>query len=384
MSRHFKHTYQSLFACLTLTVGIAAQDARKVAIPPPPVDVDLHIAPRIAKNDGSLPSASQFWPVTWQRWDGRQYDIYGARVQWDGTLATAPFAIETSVLDNDTEPVPSSLTDTINGARYFLVAYTTNQTGNLDVYLRAFRDGATPVNVAAGYLANLERLLPGQRARNQYLPQVDSDGSRFAVSYMERYSTTDRDVYVSTIDLSPSLRAVDPRVPLTIATLDTNEVGIAASRGSNRSDYCTAWNVRTPGTTTTSIEAAIYVGATPGGGFSTRATACGGFAISYAAGSQTPTPGAILLFDLSGAPGPTLFIVGEPIAETPLCSPESCALGATLTVLMPGPTLVLTIPRGPGLVGTTLAVQGAALISPGGCADLGELVMSDTVDVTIR
>ncbi len=280
--------------------------------------------------------------------------------------------------------MPTSLTDTINGARYFLVAYTTNQTGNLDIYLRAFRDGATPVNVAAAYLGNLEGLSPAQRVRNQYLPRADSDGSRFAVSYMERYSPTDRDAYVSTLDLSPALRVIDPRATLTATTLDTSEVGIVASRGSNRSDYCTAWNIRTPGTTSSSIEAAVYVGATPGGGFSTRATACGAFAISYAAGSQTPTPGATLLFDLSGAAGPSLFIIGEPIAATPLCSPESCALGATLTVLLPGPTLALSIPRGPSLVGTTLAVQGAALISPGGCADLGELVTSDTVDVTIR
>ena len=60
-----------------------------------------------------------------------------------------------------------------------------------------------------------------------------------------------------------------------------------------------------------------------------------------------------------------------------------CALGATMTVTVPGSILWLGVPCSASLVGSTLAVQGAAFAA-GGCPAFGQLVTSNTIDVTIR
>lgn len=115
-----------------------------------------------------------------------------------------------------------------------------------------------------------------------------------------------------------------------------------------------------------------------------RTTGCGGLGISYARGSQIPAPGHVLAFDLSGHTGTPLLVVGAPLPALALCPPAPCALGATPTVLLPTSSYALLIPRDPYLMGATLAVQGVALGNAGGCAQLGQLVVSDTVDVTLR
>jgi hypothetical protein len=96
--------------------------------------------PRLSKSDGRQPASEQVWVVCWQRLiGGTQHDIYGARVRWDGTLLTAPFAIDTAAGDNDRQPSPTSLTGNIGGNKYWLVAFTTDNTGNLDIYPAAPR-----------------------------------------------------------------------------------------------------------------------------------------------------------------------------------------------------------------------------------------------------
>ncbi len=342
--------------------------------------------PRIAKTSSrypGVPFSTQHWHVVWQRDIGNtQHDIYGARIQKLGRLE-GRFAIDTTIND-DTQPTVSTMTD---DSRYFLVAYTTNRPGNLDIYLRAYFDQVVPFVVSEGFLAATENLTPTLRARDQFQPQVDSDGCRFAVSYLERFSATDRDAYVTTLHLTPVLAAVDARVTVTTSTFDTQAVSLVANRSvaGGRSDYGIVWDHNTTtATVNSSINGARYRGVTPGGGLATRTTSCGGLAISFAAGSQIPAPGQTIQFSLSGAPGPTIFIVGVPMPPLQLCAPASCALGATLTVMLPGPSLPLLIPCASNLVGATLAVQGAALASPGGCVALGQVVTSNTVDVTIR
>lgn len=97
-------------------------------------------APRIAKSDGAGPSNAQAWPVVWHRQIGSQFDIYGARLSWDGVLATPPFGIDTT-LDDDRYPAVSSLTDE---GRQWLVAYQTAARGDLDIYTRCYQDAAAP------------------------------------------------------------------------------------------------------------------------------------------------------------------------------------------------------------------------------------------------
>jgi hypothetical protein len=103
--------------------------------------------------------------------------------------------------------------------------------------------------------------------------------------------------------------------------------------------------------------------------------------LSFPAG-QVPAPGATVRFDLTHL-GPTVFLVGDPIS-LPLCPPSPCTLGATLNVVISAQTLSLNVPCHANLVGATFAVQGEGVGSPGGCADLAQVVTSITVDVTIR
>lgn len=340
--------------------------------------------PRIAKSNGGEPTPLQVWPIVWQRQiGGTQHDIYGARVLYNGTLATPPFAIDNAAGDDDTEPTVSSFTGT---GRAFLVAYTTNSPGNLDIYLRAYQDGATPTVIGSAYLAALENLGAAARTRDQFQAQTDSDDCRFAVSYLERYSVTDRDAYVTTLHLTPNLVAVDPRVTLTFSSLDTHSASLVANRsgGLRGPTYGTAFDQNSAsGPVTSSIDGAIYDGVTAGGGFATRATACGGFRLSFPNG-DIPAPGNTISFDLHGALGPSIFSVGAPAPALSLCAPAPCALGTTPTVILGGPTWNLYIPCRADLVGATLAVQGVALASPGGCSGFGQIVTSDTVDMTIR
>ena len=341
--------------------------------------------PSIAKCDGRLPSPQQVWPIAWQRLVGGQHDIWGARMSWNGIVVTPSFAIDSSATDNDVQPCVTSPTDEMAGARFWMVTYTTNSTGDFDVYLRVYRDGTTPVLDSARFLATLENLSAALRTRNQSRAQADSDGCRFAISYVEEYTSTDHDVYLTTLHLAPSPAVIESRVALTASTLDSLFGCIVAARsgGGSSIDYGTAWDSNSAsGPVNSSISGALYSGATAGGGFNTRATACGGVSLSFANGSQIPAPGRTIQFDVSGG-GPSLIVVGTP-SSIPLCAPAPCTLGATLMVVIPGPTLTLSIPCQANLVGATIAVQGAAVGVVGGCNAFGQLGTSNTVDVTVR
>ncbi|MEZ5966278.1 MAG: hypothetical protein R3F56_20750 [Planctomycetota bacterium] len=341
-------------------------------------------SPRIANSDGALPSQQQVWPVTWVRQVNGQRDIYGARVRWNGNLDTPTFPIDTAAADDDTEPCPTSLSNDLAGGRYWLVAFTTAARGDQDIYLRVFRDGTTPAPVHSGFLADREGLSSTVRVRNQSRPHADTDGSRFAVSYLDEYSPTDRDIYVSTLYFGMDLFLVEARAALSRSVLDTSTAGLVANRsgGGEALRFGCVWDLDSP-PTSFAIEGSVYQGVTPNGGFSRRATACGGLQISYASGSPVPAPGQTIRFDLSGASGPEVVFLGAP-ASTVLCRGSTCQLGTTMAVMLLGSTLTLSIPNVPSLIHATIAVQGGAVGTPGGCANLGQAVVSDTVDVTIR
>jgi hypothetical protein len=341
-------------------------------------------APSIAKSTGRLPGTDQVWPIAWQRLVGGQNDVMAARLQWNGTLLTSTFAIDASTIDNDLQASVSSITDDLGGSRYWLIAFTTSSPGNFDVYVKLYRDGATPSLVSANFLPSIEGLTPVQRSRNQSRAQTDTDGCRFAVSYVEQFSATDHDIFATTVHLTQTLTAVDSRVTIDSSLLNSLFTSTVAARsgGGRAVDYALVWDSNAVSGVNASIGAALYAGATAGGGFSTRATGCGGLSLSYAAGSQIPAPGLTLQFDVSGGVGTNLLVVGAPTTLA-LCAPASCMLGATTAVVLPGSTLVLPIPCQASLVGSTVAVQGAG-IGAGGCASLGQLLTTDTVDVTVR
>lgn len=346
----------------------------------------LDARPRIAKTSSralSIPQFPKHWLVVYQRRipNTAVHDPYlGAIAVGDGRALVVDQRLDPSP-SNDIEPSVTPMTD--DG--HFLVAFTTNRSGNLDILTYVFTYNPTLRLVSGRFLADAENLPPTHRARDQSRPQVDSDGCRFAVSYLERLSTTDRDAFVTTLHLTPTLAAVEARVELTSSSLDTQSVSLVANRTGEGNEYGIVWDHNaTTNPVNSSIQGAIYQGVTPGSGFATRATGCGGLSISFAAGSQVPAPGNTIRFDLSGALEQSIFIVGAPMTAMQLCPPASCALGVAMATVRPGPSLSFTIPCSSRLVGATLAVQGVALASQGGCASLGQLVLSNTVDTTIR
>lgn len=342
--------------------------------------------PSIARCDGDGPSSMQFWPVTWQRLVNGQYDILGARVRWDGQLTTAPFVIDNAVPDDDQQPCPSSLTSDLGGVRYWLVAYTTLATGNWDVFVRVYADGTTPVLRSSSFLGSLENLTGAPRTLAQWTPEVDTDGCRFAISYLEDYSPTDYDAYLTTVHLASSLAAIDARVPLTTSTRSTNATSLFAKRsgGGESLDYAAAYDHNSnSGPINSSIEGAFYRGVRASGGFATRATGCGGMAISYANGSQVPGPGRTVRIDVSGGLGNGLIVFGLPTDQA-LCASSPCRLGATTMVLLPVTSLAFTIPCQASVVGATVALQGVGIVGSGGCVNLGQVATTDTVDITVR
>jgi hypothetical protein len=96
-------------------------------------------APSIARSNGDAPSQTTGWPIVWQRRFGASdEDILGALVDSNGAIVRPTFTIDSSSR-TDTRPVVSSVTDDMNGQRFFVVAYEgLVAAGDRDIFLRAF------------------------------------------------------------------------------------------------------------------------------------------------------------------------------------------------------------------------------------------------------
>ncbi|HKB15192.1 MAG TPA: hypothetical protein VKF62_03960, partial [Planctomycetota bacterium] len=119
------------------------------------------------------------------------------------------------------------------------------------------------------------------------------------------------------------------------------------------------------------------------GTFTPVPTGCGALTIS-AGGS--PEVGGTVNFSLGGGTGIPLMWVGVPMAPVPLCPPAACALGASLTIVLPLGAFAAQIPCVSYYIGQTLAVQGADVLGAGGCGLVPFGVpfsVSNTVVVTI-
>ncbi len=153
---------------------------------------DAH--PSISKsNDGST------WNVVWQRHNAsapNQHDVRGARIGWSGSTINASFPIDNSSQDTY-EPQAST---SLDGSNRWAVVYTHTLGTNTDVEMKLL-DGATVLDEVD--LSEMEALAgnPGSQFEWQSMPDVDSDGWSFAVTYAQSFnsSLSDQDVYVSTV-----------------------------------------------------------------------------------------------------------------------------------------------------------------------------------------
>lgn len=159
--------------------------------------------PRISKTDGRAPYSTQEWNVVWMRGNGVS-DVWGAQIHWDGAITTPAFPIDQTVYA-DTFPSASSLLDGTSGPRPWLVTYRRQFTNEGDVYAKALVGSSILTELNLSVAENADPY------EDQLDPDVDSNGQRFAIAYSESYnnSTTDRDLYVTTVHLSGNAISVD-------------------------------------------------------------------------------------------------------------------------------------------------------------------------------
>jgi hypothetical protein len=158
-------------------------------------------------------------------------------------------------------------------------------------------------------------------------------------------------------------------VPVTAGT--TYFIRVAAS-GSGPTDW---------GTFTLSIDCC------PGGAFTSIPTGCGSPAFTpVLTATGTSCLGGWVTYTFLPAPaGWSLIWVGFP-TSIPLCPPEPCTVGASLSIVLPTNTFSAAIPYDPALSGLVLAVQGAGLGMSFGCPASAygiPFTVSNTIQMTI-
>lgn len=165
-----------------------------------------HELPRISSSFGvDTGDQTAAWNVVWQlRFSPSDYDIYGARVNWNGAVLTPMFPIETSGWDERNPSVSTSLAPAGPGVhRPYMVVYERNY-GDRDLVATVLRNSTyvTEVNLVSEFPSTTWY-------REQLNPSVDSDGELFLVGFDERDApggvNTIPDVWTSTYFLSGSV-----------------------------------------------------------------------------------------------------------------------------------------------------------------------------------
>ncbi|MCY2959569.1 MAG: hypothetical protein NTY35_05325 [Planctomycetota bacterium] len=194
--------------------------------------------PSVSKSNGTLGGAAA-WTIAWHReLTNTNYDLYAARLAWDGTLLNSSTQL-TSGAGLEYYPRVSSPLD--DGRS--LVVWSTPFGSENDLYYLLL--SGTSVD-AIGDLTALEAL-PTQ-VQNQIEYSVDSDGQRFVVAYAESYasSTFDYDIWVSTFaPFGGALARVEGHRSLDFSTTQALRTDIVAQRsggaiGSNR--FYVSWD----------------------------------------------------------------------------------------------------------------------------------------------
>lgn len=151
-----------------------------------------------------------------------------------------------------------------------------------------------------------------------------------------------------------------------------------ASGGGGDSHYGIAWTGRVA-PSSWQPAAVQFHGVQSGNSFAVRSTACGNLGMS---GSGSTALGGTTNVQLQTNNGILGFVVGYPIS-TPLGFCPGCTQGVDGATSFGG-TYSITFPRNPALVGATLACQGFQILLPGQGSCLGQINLSNTVDMTIR
>ncbi|HEX5051274.1 MAG TPA: hypothetical protein VFZ65_05845 [Planctomycetota bacterium] len=274
-----------------------------------------------------------------------------------------------------TGPTPNA------GSEWDVSSPTDHENGRVFLCAETRVDPATGFGSVIGHAFDrLGNLLAGNVSvlglgSDRHAPAVDSDGCRFVLANTTVFSATDVDVRVNTIALVAGNLVVQDYDVVSVAADADLAPAVCAMPGLGTNDYGLAWIHLDAGQW--SPRARRYWGVGPGG-FTTRATGCGGLGI-FAIG--TPALGESFGVTLTGVTGLCGFLAGNPVAwNLPGCI--GCTVGVDGQILI-GTPLVVQVPTNTTLVGATLALQGLQLLAgPGPC--LGQFELSNTLDLTIR
>jgi hypothetical protein len=327
--------------------------------------------PAISKSLGSsYISAQQQWVVVFQHtYSPTDEDIAAARIHRDGTIAAYPYWVDTSVA-SDKNPRVSAIADDVPGTGYaYLVAYE-RRVGNLDHLRGMLLVGTSPV----GPSTDLTALLGASSSQNQQTPCVDTDGTRFAIGYVETCGIFCQDAlpYAATLHIESGNVLGVSEPPVLLSTYPGADVmpRVTSTKTSfgGPTRYFFGWHVSSPFSSDIWAQAALYDGhshsAGPGNWFNTVTPGCGGLQLTM---SGRPALGEFISGTLSGVQGSPLIAISPVVPAWGPCAQCLVIVDPAQATIVPGNWAGGLVPRLGDLVDVQIAIQGADMGAPGGC-----------------
>lgn len=275
-----------------------------------------------------------------------------------------------------------------------LVVWDRDQGLHHDVFGQAFQRTVAGYSLL-GSNRNLTTLEPGINASlNQEKPAIATDGVRFVVAYME--GSTPKPICATFALDNGVLECHEGHVPIATANLDHDDLGIAAmgTTGGALTRYFVVTDER-DGLNDYDVQGLFYDGRQTGAMFTTVATGCTPInaAEPLLAVSGTSDLGHSFQLTMTGHRALPFVLAGIAANPTPLlCTvllARQCRQGVQIPLLLSqfGSSLQVAVPPSVGLVGVTLAFQGADVLATGACgANVfgAAFSVTDTIQATIR
>lgn len=339
--------------------------------------------PCISKHGGEQPGQER-WAMVFRRFvpNGNTYTISMRRAVFDAGLNTIASDGPLGGPAPDSLVSVSPLTDFVGGTRRFLAVFSGQGTagGGGDIYGVLFGENGQLLESAQN-LTEIESGDPTFRARSQWGPVVDTDGCRFVIVYRDQYTHTDSDVRIFTIAHEPAVLpyhwSLHDRSTLGSSfDPERNPILLAPRIAARPHRYLVGMTLENAAATQWTTVLRLYDGMRSTGGFSSRATGCGGLNL---AASGEPALGAPFRIETTNALGLAGLFVGV-ASSTAIAACPGCILGTSIFATLPTPS-TLIVPCDPALVGGAIAMQG---FDTAQAACLGLVRLSNTIDVVIR
>ncbi|MFO1053689.1 MAG: hypothetical protein U1F36_15850 [Planctomycetota bacterium] len=342
--------------------------------------------PHISRSNGTGDPNSQTWAVVYQRKIGSVWNapsrLWCALLDRNGQRRSLLGGLTWQVTDyahtTDDNFDVSSPTDAVDGQRWILAVEARDNASSASYDIFGTLMTQQGISMPTVELTSLENPNAVRHARHQHRPVVDSDGARFAVAYLENYSTTDIDLLAATFAVvGNTLVCNEGNVPIATTTSMETMPALTSmlSGGGPRTRYLIA--ERQESGSTFRIRRSIYEGRTSTGGIAVRSTGCGWVGISC---QGNPFLGGQLVFSATGNIQGGGFLIGSTVQQ-PIPGCVSCQLGTSNAIVLSTPSLPLQIPVVGGLVGASLSIQAFGL---GGGSCIAGLGFSDTVDLVVQ